>query len=73
MLGEDGWFVASKSKASLGGGLRVIPRVRETLEERESNRTVEVVTRQPTAVAKATKDRSKVVVKYKPVWAIGTG
>jgi len=73
VLGEDDQFVASKTKASLEGGLGVILCVGETLEEREANKTIDVVTRQLTAVAKTTKDWSKIVVAYEPVWAIGTG
>jgi len=45
----------------------------ETLDQRESNKTIEVVTRQLKAIAEKTKDWSKIVVAYEPVWAIGTG
>ncbi|MCJ1275031.1 triosephosphate isomerase [Puttea exsequens] len=73
VLGEQDTFIASKTKAALSGGLGVIFCCGETLEQRESNKTIEVVTAQLDAVAKETQDWSKIVVAYEPVWAIGTG
>lgn len=73
ILGEKDDFVASKTKAALDGGLGVILCCGETLEQRESDKTIEVVTTQLNAVAEKTKDWSKIVIAYEPVWAIGTG
>lgn len=66
-------FVADKTAYALSKGLSVILCVGETLEEREGNKTKEVVDSQLSAVADKIKDWSKVVVAYEPVWAIGTG
>lgn len=66
-------FIASKTKAALDGGLSVILCCGETLDQRESNKTIEVVTTQLKAIAEKMKDWSKIVVAYEPVWAIGTG
>lgn len=49
--------------------------VGETLEEREANRTKEVVESQlkPVVDTITKEDWAKVVIAYEPVWAIGTG
>lgn len=73
ILQETDQFIASKTKAALDGGIGVILCCGETLEQREANKTIEVVTAQLRAVAKEVKDWSKIVVAYEPVWAIGTG
>lgn len=65
--------MADKAKAALEGGLGVILCCGETLEQREADKTMDVVLAQLGAVSKLVKDWGKVVVAYEPVWAIGTG
>lgn len=66
-------FVARKTKAALDTGLGVVLCCGETLEQREANETIKIVTNQLAAIADETKDWSKIVVAYEPIWAIGTG
>jgi triosephosphate isomerase (TIM) len=67
--------VAAKFKAVQGQAMTPILCLGETLAERESGRTEEVVARQLEAVFAVVKQDQFVdaVVAYEPVWAIGTG
>ena len=72
---EDDALVARKFLAAQSQGLIPILCVGETLEERERGQTMQVVSRQLTAVldlAGAVALRAAVIA-YEPVWAIGTG
>ncbi|KAG0081919.1 triosephosphate isomerase [Podila epicladia] len=65
--------IGAKVAHALKAGLKVMACVGEKLEERENNKTTEVVFRQLAAIAKQVEDWTNVVVAYEPVWAIGTG
>ncbi|XP_073104358.1 triosephosphate isomerase, cytosolic isoform X2 [Elaeis guineensis] len=73
LLGESNEFVGDKVAYALSQGLKVIACVGETLEQRESGATMEVVAAQTKAIADRISDWTNVVVAYEPVWAIGTG
>lgn len=70
---EDGEWLAKKVRAVTGGGLTAIYCVGETLEERESDQTEAVVTRQISEVLGSDVPADRLVIAYEPVWAIGTG
>lgn len=74
-FGETDETVNKKLKAAVASGLIVLFCIGETLAERESERTFEVLKRQLAGglagVPEA--DLGKVIVAYEPVWAIGTG
>ncbi len=73
--GESNELVAEKTLRALRAGLIPIVCVGETLAERESGRTDEIVGQQMTAVLSVIDagDLANIVIAYEPVWAIGTG
>lgn len=72
---ETDQLVNAKAVRALASGLTPIICVGETLEERESGRTEQVVGAQIAGTLKGftADDLKKTVIAYEPVWAIGTG
>ncbi|NMF95935.1 triose-phosphate isomerase [Aromatoleum toluolicum] len=73
--GESDTVVARKAAAALDGGIVPIVCIGETLAERESGVTEQVLLRQLDALAANLSPEllQRIVLAYEPVWAIGTG
>ena len=75
VFGESDSVVAEKFGSALKSGLVPVLCVGESLADRESGKTEEVVWRQLHAVIEThgVKNLTSAVLAYEPVWAIGTG
>jgi len=72
---ETDEFINKKVLSALKHGLIPIVCIGETLEQRETNKTFEVLEYQVkhSLCNLSTLDAEKIVIAYEPVWAIGTG
>jgi len=75
LFGERDEEVNRKAKTALAAGLKPIVCIGETLDERESGRTFDILARQIKEGLNniSHNDMKNVTLAYEPVWAIGTG
>lgn len=74
-FGETDATVNKKVKAAITAGMTAIVCVGETLEERESEKTFQVIETQVQSGLAGVLPESydRIIIAYEPVWAIGTG
>jgi len=73
LFGETDAIVNLKVKACTRNSLTPVLCVGETLEEREKEKTLKVVTRQLKSGLDGFDPAHELIIAYEPVWAIGTG
>jgi len=75
IFGESDDMIARKISAVIKHGMRPILCVGETIEQRKSAQTTDVISHQLDAALKGVGEDGidKVEIAYEPVWAIGTG
>jgi len=73
IFGETDELINKKVLSAVNHGLIPILCVGETLQEREEDKTKEVIERQVKEGLKGLNETSEFVIAYEPVWAIGTG
>ena len=72
-FGETDETVNKRTLTAIKAGLTPIVCIGESLEERETGKTEEVLATQIKEGLKDIEDITKIVIAYEPVWAIGTG
>jgi triosephosphate isomerase len=71
--GEDDKLINLKIKIAIKAGLKIIFCIGETLKEKKSKKTNQVLARQIKKGLNSINNKSNIIISYEPVWSIGTG
>ena len=71
--GENDKLINSKIKSACKAGLKIIFCIGESLNERKSKKTNQVLGRQIKNGLRSINNKSNIMIAYEPVWSIGTG
>ncbi len=72
-LGEDDKLINLKIKSALKAGLKIIFCIGETLREKRSKKTNQILAKQIKNGLSSINNKSNIVIAYEPVWSIGSG
>ena len=72
-LGDNDKLINLKIKSATRAGLKVIFCIGETLEQKKSKKTNNVLANQIKNGLKLINNKSNIIVAYEPVWSIGSG
>jgi triosephosphate isomerase len=70
---ETNEIIARKAAAAIKNGLTPIICVGETMEERQAEKTLEIIAGQLQSAVPAAATADKIIIAYEPRWAIGAG
>ena len=71
--GENDKLINLKIKIAIKAGLKIIFCIGETLKEKKSKKTNQVLARQIKKGLNSINNKSNIIIAYEPVWSIGTG
>ena len=71
--GENDKLINLKIKSAIRAGLKIIFCIGETLREKRSKKTNQVLSKQIKNGLSSIKNKSNIIIAYEPVWSIGSG